>query len=102
MKLPIVQNNNYIIYLEYFSDLYWLHTDVFNWTSKVKKDYLDKLNKLQLLLNDDLFGLVDNDKLGKFGSTIGFKYLRNVTGSDNNQYKVYTRRLEWVKQSGLC
>lgn len=97
MKLPIVTNQNYIIYLEYFNNVYWLHTDVFKWSGVIKKQYLKDLDTLQRLINNDLYGLVDNSKLGKFGSTIGFKFLHEVTGTDNQQYKVYTRRLEWVK-----
>jgi hypothetical protein len=96
MKIPIVQNNNYIIYLEYFSDLYWLHTDVFNWTSKVKKNFLNDLNSIQSLLNHELFALIDNDKLEKFAKLIGFTYVKDLTGKDNNIYKIYHRSLTWV------
>ena len=96
MKIPIVQNNNYIIYLEYFSDLYWLHTDVFNWTSKVKKKFLYDLNSIQSLLHDELFALIDNDKLEKFAKLIGFTYVKDLTGKDNNIYKIYHRSLTWV------
>jgi len=96
LKLPLVNNQNYIIYLEYFNNLYWLHTDVFKWSSVIKKQFVKDLDTLQRLVNSDLFGLVDNHKLGKFGTTIGFKFLQEITGTDNNQYKVYTRRLEWV------
>ena len=96
MKIPIIQNNNYIIYLEYFSDLYWLHTDVFNWTSKVKKNFLNNLNSIQSLLNHELFALIDNDKLEKFAKLIGFTYVKDLTGKDNNIYKIYHRSLTWV------
>jgi hypothetical protein len=96
MKLPLVNNQNYIIYLEYFNNLYWLHTDVFKWSSVIKKQFIKDLNTLQRLINDDLFALVDNIKLGKFASIINFKFLQGITGTDNKQYHVYTRRLEWV------
>ena len=97
-KVPIVNNQNYIIYLEYFNKLYWLHTDVFKWSSVIKKQFIKDLDTLQRLINDDLYGLVDSDKLSKFGSKIGFKFLQEITGTDYQQYKVYTRRLAWVKQ----
>jgi hypothetical protein len=70
---------------------------VFKWSSVIKKQFVKDLNTLQRLVNDDLFALVDNIKLGKFGGTIGFKFLQEITGTDNKQYHVYTRRLEWVE-----
>jgi hypothetical protein len=96
MKLPLVNNQNYIIYLEYFNNLYWLHTDVFKWSSVIKKQFIKDLNTLQRLINDNLFSLVDNTKLGKFASIINFEFLQEITGTDNTRYHVYTRRLEWV------
>jgi hypothetical protein len=93
MKIPIVQTNEFILYLEYFNKMYWLHTDVFKWSAEVKKNYVRELNKLQSLLNAPLYGLVDNDKLGKFGETIGFVYVKDLIGNDGNVYKIYTRSL---------
>ena len=51
------------------------------------------LNYIQNTLATDFFGLVDNDKLGKFGNSIGFTFYKTVLGFDNNQYKVFIRRL---------
>jgi|Wag4MinimDraft_6_1082665.scaffolds.fasta_scaffold00071_26 hypothetical protein len=92
-KLPVVQRAEYIMYLEYANDLFWLHTDVWKWTSEVKKDYVRNLDRLQDLLNVPIYGLVDNEKLGKFGETIGFTFLQFVKGNDGNVYKVYSRSL---------
>jgi hypothetical protein len=99
LKIPIVIRQDYILYLEYFNDLFFLHTDVYRWSSKVKKHYLRELNQLQNLLNTDIYGVVEdwNNKLGKFGEKIGFKYLKDLQGNDGNLYKVYKRSLEWVR-----
>jgi hypothetical protein len=98
MKVPVVNRKEYIIYLEYFNEMYWLHTDVFKWSSSVKKKYLEELETLQRLLNTTMYGLVEqeNTKLGKFGETIGFTYLRDLLGNDGNLYRIYTRSLKWV------
>jgi hypothetical protein len=93
MKIPIVQTNEFILYLEYFNEMYWLHTDVYKWSAEVKKNYVRELNQLQSLLNAPLYGLVDNDKLGKFAVTIGFIYVKDLKGNDGNVYKIYTRSL---------
>jgi hypothetical protein len=93
MKIPVVNRLEYTQYLEYFNEMYWLHTDVFKWSAEVKKNYVRELNQLQSLLNAPLYGLVDNDKLGKFGETIGFVYVKDLIGNDGNVYKIYTRSL---------
>ena len=95
MKVPVVNRKEYTIYLEYFNEMYWLHTDVFKWSVKIKKEYLKELDTLQRLLNTTLYGLVEewNIKLGKFGETIGFTYLRDLQGNDGNLYRIYTRSL---------
>lgn len=93
MKLPVVQRPEYIMYLEYANDMFWLHTDVWKWTAEVKKDFVRNLDRLQDLLNVPIYGLVDNEKLGKFGETIGFIFLQFIKGNDGNVYKVYSRSL---------
>jgi hypothetical protein len=99
MKTPVVNRPDYIIYLEYFNNMYWLHTDVFKWSAETKKHYIRDLDQLQLLIASDLYGLVEdyNLKLGKFGETIGFKYLRDLLGNDGNLYRIYSRSLKWVR-----
>jgi len=93
MKIPIVLRDNYTIYIEWFNNLVFIHTDVFKWTAEVKKNYIRDLNLLQSLLNLPLYGLVDNDKLGKFGESIGFKFGDYTVGNDGNTYKIYYRSL---------
>lgn len=94
-KIPVVNRNEYTIYLEYFNDIYWLHTDVYKWSGQIKKQYIKELNQLQKLLGFSIYGLVEeeNKELSKFGKTIGFKYLRDLIGNDGNLYKIYTRSL---------
>jgi len=63
------------MYLEFFAGMHWFHTDVFNWTPKVKKKYLEDLNLLQYLVSTPLVAIIeeDNTKLAKFAKSIGFK-----------------------------
>ena len=93
VKFPVVQRPEYIMYLEYAHDMFWLHTDVWKWTSEVKKDFVQNLDRLQDLLNVPIYALIDNDKLEKFSKTIGFKFFSLLEGIDNNVYKVYSRSL---------
>jgi hypothetical protein len=75
VKTPVVQRNDYVMYLEFFAGMHWFHTDVFNWTPTVKKKYLEDLNLLQYLVSTPLVALIeeDNTKLAKFAKSIGFK-----------------------------
>ena len=75
VKIPVVQRQDYVMYLEFFAGMHWFHTDVFNWTPTVKKKYLEDLNLLQYLVGTPLVALVeeDNTKLAKFVKSIGFK-----------------------------
>jgi hypothetical protein len=95
VKTPVVQRQNYVMYLEFFADMHWFHTDVFNWTPKVKKKYLEDLNLLQYLVSTPLVALIeeDNTKLAKFAKSIGFKYLEPCKGKDDDNYFIWSRGL---------
>lgn len=96
MKLPVIQDKDFIIYLEYYKDLFWLHTDVFSWTATVKKKFISRLDQLQQAMDTAIFSLVDNDKLEKFAKAIGFEFYQTTLGFDNQEYKVFIRRNKWV------
>jgi hypothetical protein len=95
MKIPVVNREHYTIYIEYFNEMYWIHTDVYKWSSEVKKEYLKDLNSFQSLVDSPLFGMAEdwNTKLVKFGETLGFTYLKDLLGNDGNVYKIYKRSL---------
>jgi hypothetical protein len=95
MKTPVVQRQNYVMYLEMYAGMHWFHTDVFTWTPSVKKKYLEDLNLLQYLMSTPLVALIeeDNTKLAKFAKSIGFKYLEHCKGKDDEQYYIWSRGL---------
>ena len=92
-KTPVVQRKDYVMFLEMYAGLHWFHTDVFNWTPKVKKKYLEDLNLLQYLVGTPLVALVEeeNTKLAKFGQSIGFKCLEPCKGKNDEKYYVWSR-----------
>jgi hypothetical protein len=92
VKTPVVQRNDYVMYLEFFADMHWFHTDVFNWTPKVKKKYLEDLNLLQYLVGTPLVALVeeDNTKLAKFGESTGWMLLEPYRLNNGKQANIYT------------
>jgi hypothetical protein len=95
LKIPVVQRQDYVMYLEFFAGMHWFHTDVFNWTPKVKKKYLEDLNLLQYLVGTPLVAFVeeDNTKLAKFGESTGWKIEQPFKGNDNENYFIWSRSL---------
>ena len=94
-KIPVVFRKDYIMYLEFFDNLLWFHTDVYKWSKTVKTKYLKELNLLQQLNNIPLLALIDKQdtKLAKFAKTIGFKFKQPFLGQDNRMYHIYSRSL---------
>ena len=92
MKLPVVNRDDYVMYLEQYADMLWFHTDVHRWSSEVKQKYLEDLNLLQYLVNIPLVALVeeDNHKLAKFGKVTGWTKFDKVV-FNNIEYDVFTR-----------
>ena len=95
IKVPVVNRDNYTMFLELHDNFLWFHTDVRKWTSAVKTKYLEDLNLLQHLVTIPIVALIDeqNKKLAKFARTIGFEFKQSLLGQDNKMYHIYSRSL---------
>jgi hypothetical protein len=95
MKTPVVNRQDYTMYLENYAGMLWFHTDVRKWSSEVKNKYLEELNLLQHLVNVPLVALVeeDNNKLAKFASLIGFNKMDQMNLNNGKVGYVYARSL---------
>jgi len=93
VKTPVVNRRSYTMYLEYYNDLLWFHSDVHNWSSAVKKSYLKDLDTLQDLVEVPLVALVeeDNIKLSKFGKVTGWEVMNKLNLNNGKVGLVYTR-----------
>lgn len=94
-KVPVVNREQYTMYLEMYEGFLWFHTDVRKWTSKIKKKYIEDLNKLQEELSPFIVALIreDNTKLAKFAKSINFNYETTIKGLDNMNHYIYSRSL---------
>jgi hypothetical protein len=92
-KTPVVNRQDYTMYLENFAGMLWFHTDVHRWTKEVKKQFIIDLDTLQTLVSIPLVAVIDNTKLGKFARSIGFKYEQPLIGTNNEIYEIYSRSL---------
>lgn len=95
IKIPVVNREDYTMYLELYEGMLWFHTDVHRWTATVKIKFLKDLNLLQYLNAVPLVAMLDasNHKLIKFARSIGFKYEQPFKGNDNEVYEIYSRSL---------
>ena len=94
MKTPIVIRNEYIMYLEFFDNLLWFHTDVYRWTSNVKRRFLKDMRTLVGLIGMPLLSLIEatNKKLSKFAEVIGMDREQAITTSTGEQAFIYCWR----------
>jgi hypothetical protein len=94
MKTPVVIRKDYIMYLEFFDNLLWFHTDVYKWTSAVKKRFLDDMKTLVGLIEMPLLALIEesNKKLMKFAELIGMKKEQSVIANTGEQAFIYCWR----------
>jgi hypothetical protein len=95
IKVPVVNKQDYTMYLENFAGMLWFHTDVHKWSSEVKARYLDDLNLLQYLVDVPLVALVeeDNIKLAKFGKVTGWSIIDKMNLNNGKVGYVYARSL---------
>ena len=92
MKTPVVIRDNYIMYLEWFDNYLWFHTEISKWTKGVKREFVKDLKTLQSLLPNPLVALVveDNNKLAKFGITLGWVKGNKVMLNNGSQAYIYS------------
>ena len=94
MKTPVVIRNEYIMYLELFDNFLWFHTDVFKWTSSVKRRFLKDMRTIVGLIEMPLLSLIEasNEKLTKFANAIGMNREQAITTNTGEQAFIYCWR----------
>jgi len=95
VKTPVVNRQDYTMYLENYAGMMWFHTDVHRWSPRVKIKYLEDLHLLQYLVDVPLVALVeeDNKKLAKFGELTGWKVIDQMNLNNGKVGYVYARSL---------
>ena len=91
-KVPVVIRDDYIMYLEWFDNKHWFHTDVFKWAPAVKVKYLEDLNLLFAVVKHPFYAFAtkENTKLVKFGKSLGWTFLKDIKLKNNNDAYIYT------------
>lgn len=91
VKTPVVLRQDYIMYLELWDERLWFHTDIYKWTSEVKKKYRLDLEKLEDLVSIPLIALIteDNLKLKKFAESFNWKEIKQIMLTNGSKAFIY-------------
>jgi len=79
------------MYLELWDNHLWFHTDIYKWTSDVKRQYKLDLEKLESLISVPLIALIseDNLKLKKFAESFNWKEVKQIMLNNGTQAFIY-------------
>jgi len=93
-KVPVVIRGEYVMYLEFFDNHLWFHTDILKWTADVKKRYIEDLSKLEDLVSVPLMALIkeDNQKLAKFAKTFNWQSKGQIMLNDGSKGFIYASK----------
>ncbi len=94
MKTPVVIRSEYIMYLDFFDNLLWIHADVQKWTCSIKRRLLEDLKTIVGLIGMPVLAFVEisNTKLRKFVETLGMKKEQEVVTATEVQAFIYSWR----------
>jgi len=95
MKIPVIYNKDYIVFLEIDCGFTFIHCDCIKWTKSVKKDLLSDLKKLFEIHRSEIYAIheIDDVKHEKFLGIVGFEYLKDFVGSDEKLRQIFVRRI---------
>ena len=95
MKVPVVEEKEFVLYLEQDNDFTFIHCDVLvQWTREVKNKLMKKFSELTKLYGKPLYAIhsKEDKKHEKFLRMYGFSYQNTIKGLDNNEYDIYVWR----------
>lgn len=95
MKIPVLETDKFILYLEDNEGAVFIHCDIkTKWSKEIKKELEAAFKVLTTEWNKELFALhVPSDKKHeKFLKMFDFKFFKTIKGFDNNDYDIYVWR----------
>lgn len=95
MKTPVLQAEDYVVYVEIVQGLTFIHMDVFKWTKRVKEEFLHNWLSWASQQSRPLYAMpfIDNAKMDKWCSLCGFKLLEMHHCTDG----VIRKLFKWSK-----
>ena len=92
-KIPMITTEDYILYLEPTEFCLFIHCDVFKWNKTIKTKLKHDLNRMQSLVNEDLYAAYISEKTIKFAKLFGFKHYTDFTDDEGEEVSMYRREL---------
>lgn len=92
IKTPVIIQPAYTIYFEMYDGLTWTHADVHKWTPKIAREFKYAHNLLSIIHGRPFYCLVDNYKLKKFVTQLGYIFVKEAQCVDNINRSIY----KWV------
>lgn len=89
IKIPVAIQDYYVIYFEMYDGLTWTHADVCKWTPKVAKEFKHTHGLLNIIHGRPFYCLVDNEKLKKFVTQLGYTFVKEAQCVDNVNRSIY-------------
>ena len=94
MKVPVITTDKFILYIEEYSNLFFIHCDVLTkWTKETKKE-LQQAFSILVKNYKELYAThsPEDKKHKKFLKMFNFSYLQSIKGNNGNDYDVYIWR----------
>lgn len=95
MKVPVIQNKQFVLYLEDYNGSLFIHCDILlKWSKEVKQNLKNWFTILTKECGKELYALhtPEDKKHEKFLRMFDFSYLHSIIGIDGNKYDIYIWR----------
>jgi hypothetical protein len=95
MKVPVLDTDDFVLYIEEVDDNSFIHCDVVaKWNKTVKRNLQIAFNLLTQEYGKELYALhaPEDKKHEKFLKMFNFSYLQSLTGKDGKDYDIYIWR----------
>ena len=90
-KVPVCIREDYTMYLEFFDNVLWFHTDVRKWSAKVKRKFDEDFGLVKNLIGKPIYALIREDdiKLARFAKFIGLSEKCQIKLLDGSKAFIY-------------
>lgn len=94
MKTPVINSEDYVVYLEYYQGLTIIHCDCFKWSKQVKQSLSSDWEQLVKIHRKPIYAIheIDDNKHLKFLSMMGFEYNNSFVGTDGKERQLFVRK----------
>lgn len=93
MKTPVINTDDYTVYLENYSNNTFIHCDCYRWTKTVKQQLKTDFDKLVDIHGKPIFAIheLNDSKHLRFLDMMDFKYHGEFIGDDKQTRQLFVR-----------